>query len=152
MKWLTRIGIVVAALVAIAALLPFFVTLDDYVPLVEKELSARLQEPVSIDKLHASMFPVPHVKVEGIAVGADKDIKVAKVTLQPDLWSLFGSRKVIRSIEFEDVALSQKSLGSLLALAQRDTGEGGIAVENVKLRNAVLKLEQASFGPFDGDV
>ena len=152
MKWLTRIGIVVAALVAIAIVVPFFVTLDDYVPLVEKEISARVKEPVSIDGLHASIFPLPHVRVDGIAIGAAKDITVGKLTLQPDLWSLLGSSKVIRRVEFEDVALSQKSLGSLMGLAQRDSGGGSIAVESVKLRNAVLKLEQGSFGPFDAEV
>lgn len=152
MKWLTRIGIAALALVAIAALVPFFVTLDDYVPQVEQEIAARLNEPVSIDSLHASLFPAPHVRVEGIAIGADKDIKVGKLTLQPELWSLVRGHKVIRSVEFADVTLTQKSLGSLLALAQRDKGAGTVSVEGVKLRNAVLKLEQSSFGPFDGEV
>src|SRR5687768_16338082 len=98
MKWLTRIGIVALALAAIAALAPFFVTLDDYIPIVEKEISARLGEPVSIDGLHVAMFPAPRVRVDGIAIGTYKDIKVGKLTLQPRLWSLIRAHKVIRAI------------------------------------------------------
>lgn len=152
MKWLTRIGVVLFTLIGILAIVPFFVTVNDYIPTVEKELSARLKEPVSIDALRASMLPVPLVRADGIGVGSAEDIKVGTVTLKPALWSLFGARKVIRSVEFEDVTLTQKALGSLVGLAQRDTGPGTITIENVKLRNAVLKLERGSFGPFDADV
>lgn len=152
MKWLVRIGLVLAALVAVAALVPFFVTLDDYVPVIEKEISARLREPVSIDALHASMLPVPHVRVEGIAIGTDKDIKLGRLTLQPDLWSMLGRHKVIRKVEVEDIALSQRSLGSLVALAHRDAGAGTLSVHRIRLSNAVLKLDQSSFGPFDAEI
>jgi uncharacterized protein involved in outer membrane biogenesis len=152
MKWLTRIGVGVLALVAALALVPSFVTLDDYVPVLEKEISARLEEPVSIDRLRASMLPVPRVEVDGIAIGADRELKVGELTVQPDLWSLFGARKVIRRIEFEDVTLSHKALGALIGLAQRDSGSASVTVESVRLRNAVLKLENARFGPFDAQV
>lgn len=152
MKWLTRIALVLLALVAVLAIVPFFVTVNDYIPTLEKELSARLQEPVSIDALRASMLPVPYVTADGITVGGAEDIRVGKVTLKPALWSLLASRTVIRAVELEDVTLTQKALGSLAGLAQRDTGSGKITVENVRLRNAMLKLEQGSFGPFDADV
>ena len=152
MKWLKRIVVVVVVLAALVAAVPFFVTLNDYVPELEKELSAKLDEPVSIDSLHASLFPVPHARVDGIAIGTAQEIKVAKVTLTPRLATLFGSQKVIRSVEFDDVTLTQKVLGALVALAQRDSSSGTIRIESVRLRNAVLKLEHSSFGPFDADV
>ena len=152
MKWLSRFAVVFLALGAIVALVPFFVTLSDYIPLVEKELSTRLEEPVSIDTLRASLLPVPHFTVEGVSIGSEEDIKVSKITLKPALWSLVTSQKVIRSAELEDVTLSQKALGALVGLAQRDMGASAVRVESVRLRGAVVKLEQASFGPFDGEV
>ena len=85
MKWLTRIALVMGVLVAILAIAPFFITLNDYIPVVEEEISARLKEPVSIDSLHASAFPVPHVRIEGIAIGAADEIKVGELTFTPDL-------------------------------------------------------------------
>lgn len=152
MKWLTRIALVVGVLVAILAIAPFFITLNDYIPVVEEEISARLEEPVSIDSLHASAFPVPHVRIEGIAIGAADEIKVGKLTFTPDLWSLLASQKTIRSVEVDDLALSQKALGALIALTQRDSSSTGIRVEKIRLNGAVLKLERSAFGPFDAQV
>ncbi|HEX2826141.1 MAG TPA: hypothetical protein VHP37_07335 [Burkholderiales bacterium] len=137
------------ALVCAAALVPFFVTLNDYIPILEKELSARVGEPVSIDNLQAALLPVPHARVEGISIGTAEDVQVGKVTLKPDLWSLLRSQKVIRSVELEDVTLTQKSLGALAALSQGDRGAGSVRVGNVRLSNAVVKLERSKFGPFD---
>ena len=152
MKWLTRGVLVLLALAGVVALVPFFVSLNDYVPQVEAELSTRLKTPVSIDALHASLVPIPHVRVEGIAIGKAEEITVAKVTLTPDLWSLFGSNKVIRSVRFEDVVLAQSAFGPLLALAKGDSGSGTLTIEKIELKTAVIKLEQGSFGPFDAEV
>jgi uncharacterized protein involved in outer membrane biogenesis len=152
MKWLTRTAAVLLALAAVLALVPFFVSLQDSVPLLEKELSGRLKQPVSIERVHASFFPLPHATLDGIVIGDAEDVTVRKVTLKPDFWSLFGSSKVIRSIEFEDLVLSQKALGLLVALTQGDRGSSGLRLETVRLRNAVVKLEQGRFGPFEADV
>lgn len=137
------------ALVAIAAVVPFFVTLNDYIPALEKELSTRVGEPVSIDNLHAALLPVPHARVEGITIGTAGDVQVGKVILKADLWTLVRREKVIRSIDLEDVTLTQKALGSLAGLAQGDRGAGAVRVENVRLSNALVKLEGSKFGPFD---
>ena len=152
MKWLKRTLAVLVTLAALLAVVPFFVSLQDYVPLLEKELSARLKQPVAIDGVHASFFPLPHATLDGIVIGDADDIVVRKVTLKPDLWSLFGSQKVIRSLDFEDLTLSQEALGGLVALTQGDRGSGGLRLEAIRLRNAVVKLEKGRFGPFDAEV
>ena len=152
MKWLKGIVLVLSALIAVAVLVPFFVKLNDYIPALEKEMSARLGEPVSIDNLHAALLPVPHARIDGITIGTAEDIQVGKVTLKPDVWTLVRSEKVIRSVELEGVTLTQKALGGLAALSQGDPAAGKFRVENVRLSNAVVKLERSKFGPFDVDV
>ena len=137
------------ALAGVAALVPFFVTLNDYIPALEKELSARVGEPVSIDELHAALLPVPHARVDGVSIGTAEEVQVGKVTLKPNLWSLLRPQKIIRSVELDDVTLTQKALGALAALSQGDKGAGSVRVENVRLSNAVVKLERSKFGPFD---
>ena len=150
MKWLKRSAVVLFVLVALLALVPFFVTLNDYIPVIENEISARLEQPVSIDNLHASAFPTPQVVIDGITIGSAEDIRVGKLSFRPDVRSLLSGEKVIRSVEVKDVVISEKALGTLLALAQRDTaGPAAIRLERIRLDNIVLKLEQASFGPFD---
>ena len=153
MKWLTHIVVIVAALVGVLALIPFFFSVDDYIPLVEKELSARLEMPVSIDDLDISLFPIPHVRAEGIALGKTEDITVSKIRLTPDVWSLLDSSKVIRSVELEEVTLSQRAIAVLMDVAQRGRGgPGTLRIEAIKLKTALLKLDNASFGPFDAEV
>jgi uncharacterized protein involved in outer membrane biogenesis len=152
MKWLKGAAALLVIVVAIAVVVPFFVTLNDYIPALEKEISARIGEPVSIDNLHAAILPVPQARVDGITIGSAEEIQVGKLTLKPDLWSLLRSDKVIRSVELEDVTLTQKALGGLTALSQGDRGAGEFRVERVRLTNALVKFESSQFGPFDVDV
>ncbi len=47
-----------------------------YIPAVERIISERLQEPVSIGGLRFSLFPTPQLKIERIAIGARQDVRV----------------------------------------------------------------------------
>lgn len=152
MKWLKRSAGILGLLVVMVALVPFFVTLDDYIPEFEKEISARLRQPVSIDSLQASMLPFPLVTIDGIAIGAAEEIKVSKLTFTPDIWSLFSAHKVIRNVSVNGLALSHQAVGTLVALSELESGPGAWQVNNIKVQAAVLKLEGASFGPFDASV
>ena len=107
MKWFAQIGIVFGALLLILTALPFFITLNDYIPQIERAVSARLQEPVSITSIRFAALPLPHLTVDGIAVGKTGDIKVGKVTIIPALLSLLSSTKVIRSIDIKSPVLTQ---------------------------------------------
>jgi uncharacterized protein involved in outer membrane biogenesis len=155
MKWLKRIGIVVGVLLLILAVVPFFISLDDYIPDIEREISAKLKEPVKIGSLRAAGLPLPHVTVSGITVGKMEDIKVGKVTVTPDLWSLLDATKVIKSIEIDGLVLTQKAIDKIPAWMPTDAKPGqpsqppAIRLEAIKLDDAVVKLQKATFGPFD---
>lgn len=161
MKWLKWIGLFFGVIVLILAAVPFFITLDNYIPRIEKEISTRIKEPVKIGSLRASGLPLPHVTVTGIAVGKTEDIKVGKVTVTPDLFSLLGATKVIKSIEISQLVLTQKGIDKIPEWAAPDGGKPGkggtpapvgppaVRVQSVKLDDATLKLDQATFGPFD---
>lgn len=152
MKWLIRIAGVTLALFALLLLMPFFVDIDDYIPEVEKALSARLDQPVSIDNLEASLFPLPHLVADGIRVGSAGEIKVGKVILRPDLWSLAGSTKTLRSVDFEDLTLTSGALSGMLALTRREQGESRLRIEKVRLERAVVTVGKDRFGPFEADI
>jgi uncharacterized protein involved in outer membrane biogenesis len=155
MKWLKRGGLVLAALIVILAVAPFFISLNDYIPRIEREVSARIMEPVQISGLRAGGLPLPHVTITGITVGKSGDIQVGRVTVTPDLLSLLRATKVIRSVEIEKLDVTQQAIDKLSALA----GSGAkpapsaepqaLRVESVRLDGAVLKLQKGSFGPFD---
>jgi len=155
MKWLKWGGLALAAIVLILAIVPLFITLDDTIPRIEREISARIMEPVRIGGLRAGGLPLPHIAVTGIAVGKTEDIKVGKVTVTPALLSLLGTTKVIRSIEIENLVVTQQAIDRIVALIPPAAKPGtpveppALRVESILLTDAVLKLEKATFGPLD---
>jgi uncharacterized protein involved in outer membrane biogenesis len=157
MKWLKPILIALAVLLVIAVALPFFISLNDYIPRIEKEVSARLKEPVSIKSIKFAALPLPHVTVDGITVGKTDDIKLGKVMLTPDLFSLLQSTRVIRSIEIDSLVLTRKAIDKIPAWAKSDAAKSPqtpaqVRVESIRLNNALVNFGKASFGPFDARV
>jgi hypothetical protein len=90
MKWLKRMLIALAVLLVTAVALPFFVSIDDYIPWIEKEVLA---------------LPLPHVTVEGITVGTTDDIRIGKALVPLALFSLLQPTRVIRSIEIDSLGV-----------------------------------------------
>jgi uncharacterized protein involved in outer membrane biogenesis len=149
--------IALAALLAIAVALPFFISLNDYIPRIEEEVSARLKEPVSIKSIKFAALPLPHVTVDGITVGKTDDIKLGKVTVTADLFSLLQSTRVIKSIEIDSLVLTQKGIDKIPAWAKSDPAKPPqqppqVRVESIRLNSALVNLGKASFGPFDARV
>jgi uncharacterized protein involved in outer membrane biogenesis len=155
MKWLKWGGIALGAIILILAVVPFFISLNDYIPRIESEISARIKEPVKIGGLHVAGLPLPHLTVTGITVGKTGDIQVGEVTITPKLMSLLGATKVIRSIDIEKLVVTQKAIDRIAALTQSGAKPGAppeppaVRVESIHLTGAVLKLEKATFGPLD---
>ena len=89
MKWLKRLAIALVVLIVLTTAMPFFITLNRFIPEIEQQASARLNEPVTVKSLQFGLLPVPHLTVDGITVGKDLDIKLGKVTITPVLLSVF---------------------------------------------------------------
>ena len=154
MKWLKRILTALALLLAIAAAAPFLYALDDYIPRIEKEVTARLKEPVTIKSLRLAVLPVPHITAGGITVGTTADLTLVKVVVTPDLGSLFAATKVIKSIELTSLVLTQKALDKIPVWIKADSARPAaqpapIRIDSIRLDDALVKLDKASFGPFD---
>ena len=159
MKWLKRILIGLAALlavlVAVAVAVPFFVSVDDYVPRIEAAVSGKLKEPVRIGKIHLSGLPVPHVVIDSITVGKAEDLKVGKVTVTPRLSSVFSATKVLRSIEIDSLVMTQKALDRIPVWSKQEATPdqpAPVRIESIRLDDALVKLDKTSFGPFDARV
>lgn len=154
MKWFTRGAIALGILLAILAVLPLFISLDDYIPAIQKEVSARLKEPVTIQGLRAAAFPVPHLTVNGVAIGKTGDVKVGRVTVTPDLFSLLGAIKIIDSIEVEDLVLSQKAFDKIPVWTKSGNSNepARVLVRNIRLEGAVVRFDKTNIGPLDARV
>ena len=155
MKWLKRIFLVIGVLLLVLAVVPFFITLDDYIPTIEHEVSARIGEPVKIGSLRVAGLPLPHLTVRDITVGSTEDIKVGRVTVTPDWWSLFEPTKVIKSVEIDGLVLTQEAIDKIPAWVPAGAKAGqpaqppAVRLDAIKLDDAIIHLENATFGPFD---
>jgi uncharacterized protein involved in outer membrane biogenesis len=133
--------------------LPFFIALDDHIPRIEQEASARLGEPVRIESLKVALMPLPHLTVNGITVGKAESLKVGKVTATPDLMSLLSSPMVIRTIEIDGVVMTEKAFDRIPVWSKADPKAARappqVRVESIRLGDAVIRFDRASFGPFD---
>jgi uncharacterized protein involved in outer membrane biogenesis len=156
MTWLKRILLALAVLIALAAALPLFISLDDYIPKIEQEASARLKQPVTIKSIRFAALPLPHVVVSGITIGNTNDLTLEKATLTPALLSLLQSTRVISSVEIDSLVVTRKAIDTLLALAAADDAKPPqaqpVRVERIKFDNVVLKLDKTDFGPFDARI
>ncbi len=156
MKWFKRLILGFIALIAILAVVPLLVSLDDYRPQLEKMVSEKLKEPVSFKKLRLVGLPWPHIKIEGIEVGKAVDLKIGTVSVTPDLLSLLGSNKVIRRINIEGLVITQRALDMMPEWTKADPKAEPAAfkvlVQSIRLDDAILQLQRAKFGPFDARV
>jgi uncharacterized protein involved in outer membrane biogenesis len=157
MKWLKRILMALTGLLVVAAALPFLISLNDYIPRIEQEVSARLKEPVSINSLKFGILPLPHITVDGIKVGKADDITLGKATVTPDLLSLLQSTRVIKSIEIDSLVLTRKAIGTIAALVKSESAKPpqqtpAVRVESIDLTNVVVRLDKVEFGPFNAHV
>jgi uncharacterized protein involved in outer membrane biogenesis len=124
--------------------------LNDYIPRIEKEASARLKEPVRIESLKLALLPVPHLSIHGMTIGDGGMLTLGRITLTPDLWSLAGTPKVLRSIEVEKLVLTQAAIDRIPLWTANDPKEpAAVRIGSVRLDDATVKLAKAVVGPFD---
>lgn len=159
MKWLKIGGLAFCGLILVLALAPLFISLNDYVLLIEGQISAGLGEPVKITRLRAGGLPLPHVAVDGIAIGKTGAITAARVTITPDLLSLFDSTRVIRSIRIDQLVVTQKAIDKIPSWVRANRVPPGkpasapiVRIKKILLDNTVVMLKKAPLGPFDASV
>jgi uncharacterized protein involved in outer membrane biogenesis len=151
--------ILIAAILLIGAavLAPYFISLDDYIPQLEKEASAKLQEPVTVTAIRFSPLPIPHLTIEGCSVGKNTQIRLGTIRVTPALFSLLGSSRVIKSIEIDSLILTQAALGKISAWSNSAADRPAqqpppIRIESLRFNNAAIEFGNARFGPFDAQV
>lgn len=154
MRWAIRSLVVVMLLLGAAVAVPFFVRVDEFIPRIEKEASAKLLEPVTIKSIRLAMLPVPRVTIDGISIGKAADIQVGEVVATPALLSLFSTTRVIRSLEVKSLVVTQQALARLPVWVKSgvDPAPSPVRIEHLRFTDANVKLDHAAFGPFDADV
>ncbi len=139
---------------ATVLVLPFLLPLDHFIPEIERAASEQLKAPVKVDSLRLFFLPIPHLTVEGIAVGKTPFLEVEKVIITPRVTSLFSSQKVISEIRLQGVVIGQALIAKASAWATKSGGGGPatVRVERVEVRNAFVNLTDFKLRNIDIDL
>ncbi|OIR06575.1 AsmA family protein [mine drainage metagenome] len=157
MKWFKKTLLLIGLLLAIAVILPFFITLDDYIPQIEAAASKKLKEPVSIKSIAFSLLPTPHITIEGITLEKTKDLHIGKIVVTPDFISSRKASIIIKRIEIDALALPQQAIDKIPEWSKSEAPTPAnqlpqIRLDSIVLTNAQVTSGKMSFGPFDAHV
>jgi hypothetical protein len=125
------------------------VPLRGYGGKIERTMSGWLHDDVSISALKFTLFPTPHLKVEGLAVGKQLDARAVNGRIYMDLPTLFGDRPAIHSIELDNVTLSNEAVRRIFTWGSTEGKEGQIT--SIKLNGVTLDVTP-KIDPFNANL
>ena len=142
------IGVVLGALLGA----PWLVPAGAWIPHIEAEASKQAGAQVRIADVRVSVLPLPHVTIRGLDL-ASGAVTAGSIAVYPRLASLFSEKRVLRSIEFEQVAISRKGVDLIAALAgKKQSGGGALEIERVRAKNIQVELEAGRLPAFNADI
>lgn len=152
MKWLKRLLITGTVLLVVLIAVPFFIPFSTYIPEIEKLASEKLHMPVTVQSLHIWLIPAPRAALSEVTVGRARNIKINKISIEPELSSLFEPVKVVKYVNIETLTLNQEALNKIPAWIA-DTSPSGqtVRIKQVWVRNLRLVLNKQTIGPFNAD-
>ncbi|TND00223.1 MAG: hypothetical protein FD118_3163 [Rhodocyclaceae bacterium] len=138
------IGITALLLVGLVAI--HLISFDGQIPQFEKSLAAQFQQPVKIQALRLSLVPQRHVRLEGVSIGSEGQIKILQIKATGALGNLFADKKAFSSVELDSPVITEEGLGWLLF---GKPSAGGTVFGPVSVLNATLQSKNVSFPAFD---
>jgi len=144
------IGIVVVlgALIGGVQLIP----MNSYIPSVERLATEHIKEPVTIGSMKVSILSGFSMNLENVRLGTTQDVKIDRVTLSPELGSVFGSVKVVRKIDIDSVTVAQEALPRLPKWMDAALADKSVQVDRVSIRNIKVESTAVPLPNFDADL
>lgn len=141
------LGLLVFALAAL-----HLISFNFYIPKLERELTESLGQRVVVKDIRFSVYPAPHLKLEGVAIGDLAAVRVGTARLFPAFSSWFSEAKAMRRVELESVALSEDSVSALSVWSQHQAQTVPMQFEQVWVKDAKLANRLLDLFAFDADV
>lgn len=152
MNWLKRLLYLLIVLVAIAVALPFVFPLNFYAPKIERFVSDRIHEPVTILGLHIVLLPEPGLVLEDVSAGKSQEFKAQIVRVSVDPFSLMRPVKVLNRISFESVTASQEVLGRIPSWLKANSATPQIQIKNIRLNRLKMNVAPVDPGVVGADI
>ncbi|MFY9329352.1 MAG: adenylate/guanylate cyclase domain-containing protein [Georgfuchsia sp.] len=112
-NWGKRIiqGLLLLVMIAIGTL--HLLSLPSKVSDIERGATEQFGQPVKIEAVHLLLFP-PQWQLDGVTIGADSQIRAARINAIIDPGSLFGEVKRYKSLDIESLSIKPEALGWVL--------------------------------------
>ena len=146
----TLISIFIIALVLLALLR--VVNITALLNPIEKLAEENIHEPVAIKEVHASLWPQPHLVLDDVTIGGLSDVKVASIRIFPELSTVFGETKTLKSIEIETLILVQNSLERPVKWISSASKQGKLKFDRIFLKGSSIKIPNLELSPINGDI
>ena len=145
-QWGKALALGVLALVAGGLAAIHLISFDGQIPQFEKSLTGQFQQPVKIKALRLGLVPQNYVRLEGVSIGSEGQLRVSRITLTGGLGNLFSDKKEFRSVDLDSPVLTDESLGWLLF---GQSSARNMVFGQVSALNATLESKDVSFPAFD---
>jgi membrane protein involved in colicin uptake len=116
--------------------LPNIWPMQEYIPLVEGELSSQLKQPVHIGGMSVATVPAPRIDLRGVTIGSAQQLKIGHVALFFDPLSLPANVKKLEKVDLEGVAVDADSFSAVLPWLLAAGASDKYPVEHLELHDA----------------
>lgn len=141
-NWGLALALGLVALVVVALVAVHLISYDGQIPQFEKAAAAQFQQPVKIKALRLSLLPQVQLRLEGVSIGAEGQIKIPQIRASGDPGNLFSDKKVFKSVELDSPVVTEAGLGWILfgKPTVQDVVFGQVTVANARLESKSLDL------------
>jgi hypothetical protein len=119
---------------------------------VEKLLSENINEPVTIKKVYASLWPKPHLVLDDIAIGGSADIKIESIHVLPGLTTLFDKTRRLTYIKVSGFNITQDNFHRPVQWLSAAAKQGSLKFDQILLEKTTISLPGLDLPAFDGEL
>ena len=102
--------------------------------------------------MQASLWPQPHLVLEGVAVGQYADINATKINVYPAILSFLGEQKEISALEVEGLTVDQQDLSRLSQWFSTAARNPAFKLSTVLLKDSSIKVPNVEMPTFNADI
>ena len=139
-------------LVGALFVVPYVLPMRDYMPKVQQLLSERLHQPVHIGYLSGRILPTPRLELGEIYIGEVKQFQAKEAQINFDITGLFGDKKPISSVEFQDVKVRGMGLQNASAWLQQLANVDQYQVSRMVISQGTLDADAFQLTGVEGEL
>ena len=127
-----------------------FINISPLIAPIEKLATKDFGKPISINGVHASLWPQPHLMLSDISIG--DTLKATSMQVMPDTGTLFEDVKRVKSLTIEGLVIDESNVAESLALINNIGKAQSLKVEQLNISDLRFKVKDLVLGPFDGNL